>query len=161
MLVYEIYKAFESFKVPYVLVGGYALAFHNIVRATMNVDLVIKLDLESLEKAEAALKSINLQSRVPIRAQDVFKFRKEYIEKRNMIAWSFVDYKDPGRQVDLLITLEIKDIKVDKISVAGIKIPVASLADLLKMKKISGRPQDLIDIVSIENKIEEKKNDKK
>ena len=111
MLVYEIYKAFESFKVPYVLVGGFALAFHNIVRATMDVHLVIKLDLESLEKAEAALKSIDLQSRVPIRAQDVFKFRKEYIEKRNMIAWSFVDYKDPGRQVDLLITLDIKDIK--------------------------------------------------
>ena len=40
-------------------------------------------------------------------------------------------------------------------------MPVASLDDLLKMKKAAGRPQDLIDIVSIEKKIEENKNGQK
>ena len=157
MLVYEIHNAFEKFNIPYAIVGGYALAFHQIVRATIDVDLVIKLDLETFQKAEEALKSIGLQSRIPVRAKDVIQFRKDYIEKKNLIAWSFVDYKNPMRQVDILITTDIKSIKVEKISVGGLKMSVISLKDLMKMKKAAARPQDLRDVEMIENKMNEKK----
>ena len=58
MLIYEIHKAFEEHKIPYVIVGGYALAFHQIVRATVDVDLIIKLDLDTFEKAEKASRNI-------------------------------------------------------------------------------------------------------
>lgn len=34
--------------------------------------------------------------------------RKEYIENRNLIAWSFVDYQNPSRQVDILITKDLR-----------------------------------------------------
>ncbi len=161
MLIYEIHKAFEIHEVPYVIIGGYALAFHEIVRATFDVDLVIKLDLSTFEKAEAALKSINLQSRIPVNAKEIIQFRQEYITKRNLVAWSFVDYKNPIRQVDLLVTMDISSIKVENISVAGTKLPVASLKDLLKMKKLAARPKDLIDIIAIEKKLKEKKYGKK
>ena len=108
MLIHDLHDAFAKEKIDYVIVGGYALAFHDLVRNTVDIDLVLKLDLESFEKAERALKSIGLQSRIPIRAKDVIQFRKEYIENKNLIAWSFVDYKDPMRQVDILITTDIK-----------------------------------------------------
>ena len=157
MLVYEIHTIFEKYKIPYAIVGGYALAFHRIVRATIDVDLVIKLDLETFQKAEQALESIGLQSRIPVRAKDIIQFRQEYIDQRNLIAWSFVDYKNSLRQVDILITTDIKSIKVEKISVGGLKMSVISLKDLLRLKKAAGRPQDLRDVEMIENKLNEEK----
>lgn len=83
--------------------------------------------------------------------------RKEYIENRNLIAWSFVDYKNPLRQADILITKDLKDLDVEKITVGRRKIAVASLKDLLKMKEAAGRPQDLVDIQNIKEKLHEKK----
>ena len=156
MLIYEIHKVFEKHQIPYAVIGGYALAFHQIVRATVDVDLIMKLDLNTFEKAEEALKSIGLQSRIPVKAKDIINFRKEYIKNHNLIAWSFVDYQNPIRQVDILITADIKSFKIEKITVGGLKIPVISLADLLKMKKKSGRPQDLLDVEMIQQRMKEK-----
>ncbi|HEY8269813.1 MAG TPA: hypothetical protein VIG33_02925 [Pseudobdellovibrionaceae bacterium] len=97
MLLYQITDIFDISKIKYALVGGYALALHGLVRATMDVDLVLNLKQSDFEQAETALGKIDLQSRLPIRAQDIIKMRKEYIENRNLIAWSFVDYKNPTR----------------------------------------------------------------
>lgn len=157
MLLYEIIDIFDREKLNYALVGGYALALHGIVRATIDIDIVLSLKLADYELAEKCLAEIGLTSRIPVRAQDIIKMRKEYIENRNLIAWSFVDYKNPLRQVDILIIKDLKNLETVNISVAGKKIPVATLKELLKMKTISGRPQDLIDIESIKKKLNEKK----
>lgn len=157
MLLYELIDAFDKVKLKYALVGGYALALHGLVRATVDVDFVLSLKLGDFELAEKTLAKLSLQSRLPIRAQDIIKMRKEYIEKRQLIAWSFVDYKNPARQVDILITMDFKDLQTEKISVGGRKIVVASLEDLLKMKMAAGRPQDLVDIQNIKERLNEKK----
>ncbi len=157
MFLYEITDEFERQKLKYAIVGGYALAIHGIVRATMDVDIVLHLLQSQFELAELALKKLGLTSRLPIRAQDVIKLRKEYIENRNLIAWSFVDFQNPSRQVDILITKELSDLKPVKIKVGNRKINVASLEDLLKMKQEAGRDQDLIDVKNIREKLSEKK----
>lgn len=157
MLLYEITDIFEQSHLKYAIVGGYALALHGLVRATMDVDIVLKLKQADFELAEELLGKIGLQSRLPIRASDVIKMRVEYIENRNLIAWSFVDYKNPSRQVDLLITKDLKDLDTERISVGGRKIHVVTLRQLLEMKIESGRPQDLIDVKNIQEKINAKK----
>lgn len=157
MLIYQITDAFELNKLKYAIVGGYAMALHGVVRATMDVDLVIRLEQSTFEKAERILNQIGLSSRLPVRAQDLIKMREEYIENRNLVAWSFVDFKDPSRQVDILITLDVQDLDVERMSVGGRKISVVSLDELIKMKTEAGRPQDLIDL----SKLKEKRNEKK
>jgi nucleotidyltransferase AbiEii toxin of type IV toxin-antitoxin system len=149
MFLYELTDAFNAAKLKYALVGGYALALHGLVRATMDVDFVLSLTQNDFELAEKTLGKIGLQSRLPVRAQDIIKMRKEYIENRNLIAWSFIDYKNPSRQVDIIITKDLKDMDTLKISVGGRKLSVASLQELLKMKTEAGRPQDLVDIENI------------
>nr|BFD66512.1 hypothetical protein HAGR004_15340 [Bdellovibrio sp. HAGR004] len=156
MFIFEITDAFNAAKLKFAVVGGYALALHGLVRATMDVDFVLSLTKEDFELAEKTLQKVGLQSRIPVRAQDLISMRQEYIENRNLIAWSFVDYKDPSRQVDILITKDLKTMEIEKVSVGGRKIPVASLHELLKMKTESGRPQDLIDIENIKAKLREK-----
>ena len=156
MFLYQLIDSFEAHKVDYTIVGGYALALHGIVRATMDVDFVLSMRQSDYERAELALKKIGLQSRLPIRAQDVFKMRKEFIEKRNLIAWSFVDFSNPSRQVDILITKDLRKLEVQKISVGGRKVSVVSLKELMKMKIESGCPQDLVDVQSIKKKLGDK-----
>lgn len=157
MLLYEITDAFEKTKLKYAVVGGYALALHGLVRATMDVDLVLSLRQADFELAEKALGSLGLKSRLPVRAQDIIKMRQEFIDERNLIAWPFVDYKNPSKQVDIIITVDLRDLETEKVSVGGRKITVASLKDLLKMKTAAGRPQDLVDIKNIQEKLREKK----
>ena len=143
-------------KLKYAIVGGYALALHGIVRATIDIDLILSLKLQDFELAEKALNKLGLQSRLPIHAKDVITMRKEYIQKRNLLAWSFVDYQDPTRLVDILILKDLKDIRTQKKMVGKNKIVVASLEELLKMKQAAKRPQDLIDITKIQEKLREK-----
>lgn len=158
MFLYELVDAFQTAKLKFALIGGYALAVHGLVRATIDIDFAIHLTQNDFQLAEKTLLKIGLQSRLPIRATDIIKMRKEYIEERNLIAWSFVDYKNPTKQVDILITKDIRDMDIEKVSIGGRKIPVASLKELLKMKQESGRPQDLIDIKNIKAKLNEKKS---
>lgn len=157
MLLYELTDAFEKSKLKYAVVGGYALALHGLVRATVDVDFVLSLTMQDFQIAEKTLSKLSLQSRLPLRAEDIIKMRQEYIDKRNLLAWSFVDFKNPSRQVDILITKDLKDLKVQNISVGNRKIRVASLEELLKMKIEAGRPQDLIDVKNIKEKLNEKK----
>lgn len=157
MFFYEVCDAFHFARVPFVVVGGYAMALHGMVRATMDVDLVLNLKLEDFEKAERVLGELGLKSRIPVRAQDIIKMREEYIKQRNLIVWSFVDYKNTTRQIDILINKNLKDLEVEVLSFAGRKIPVVSLVELARLKKEAGRPQDLLDLENIKRILDEKK----
>jgi hypothetical protein len=156
MLLYEVTDKFHELKLKYAIIGGYALALHGMVRATIDVDFVISLKLEDFELAEKALAEIGLRSRLPVRAHEVFKMRKEYIENRNLLAWSFVDYANPARQVDILITKDLRRLETQIIRVGGRKISIVSLKELLRMKREAGRPQDLVDVEKIKEKLNKK-----
>jgi hypothetical protein len=157
MLLFQIIDAFKEKKIPFAVVGGYALALQGLVRSTVDVDLVLNLKLSDFSHAEAALKEIGLTSRIPVRAKDVISMREEFIEKKNLVEWSFVDFAEPSRQVDIIITENLRDLKTTTISVGTRKLSVATLEELIRMKTVSGRPQDLVDIENIRKKIHGKK----
>ena len=153
MLLKKLVKSLQRYDVDYAIVGGYAVALHGAVRGTVDVDLVVNVDEESLAKAERALNDIGLKSRLPVSARDVAGFRDEYIQNRNMKAWSFINADDPTEVVDIVITDSLKDLNTIKKKVAGIAITVLAIRDLIEMKRRSGRPQDLEDIKSLEKLI--------
>ncbi len=126
------------------------MALHGAVRGTMDIDFVISLQPKCLEAAESALNSIGLTSRIPVTHAEISKFRKEYIEKRNLIAWGFIDKKDPTRIVDLLLTVDISKQKIVIKEVRGVPIKILSIQSLIKLKKSAGRPQDFEDIKALE-----------
>jgi len=149
MFLLDLCSAFKKNKIEFVLVGGYAVALHGAVRGTVDVDLAISLSEKSFVLAEKTLLALGLTCRQPLKATEVFHFRKEYAEKRNLIAWSFVDVKNPMKQLDILILEDAKKIKKAIKKVGGISIPIAALNDLIKMKTRSGRPQDLEDVKAL------------
>ena len=149
MLIHATCKALKEAKVPYAIVGGHAVALHGAVRGTVDIDFIIKWTLGNLKKAEKALTSIGLVSRLPINAESVFQFRDEYIQNRNLIAWNFYDPLNQANQVDLVITDDLANVSVERFRTAQADIRVLSKPDLIAMKKKSGRPQDLEDIKAL------------
>lgn len=150
MFILKITKALDKAKIDYAVVGGVALALHGVARGTMDLDLVIRLSLHDFEKIEEVLLELGFQSRIPVDAKMVFQFRKEYIENKNLLAWSFYNPKLPYEILDILLIHDLKKIKTKKIDVLNYKINVASIENLIAMKKQAGREQDLEDIKMLE-----------
>jgi len=146
----RVIRALETRKIPFALAGGYAVALHGAVRGTVDVDLVIRLQKADFVSAEAALKGIGLTPRLPVTAEEIFQFRREYIENRNLIAWSFVNIEHPIEIVDILLTEDLARHKIVRIRAGGCLVPVLDVADLIAMKKKAGRPQDLEDVRALE-----------
>jgi len=150
MFIKAVTDALNNANITYALVGGYAVALHGAVRGTIDLDFVIALEQTQYENVENALIGIGLVPRLPISAKDVFQFREEYIEKRNLIAWSFINQANPLEVVDIIITHDAKKMQTKTLLTDGMTIQIATKDELIKMKKASGRPQDLADVDALE-----------
>ena len=102
MFIYKVVEILQNYNIEYAIAGGYAVALHGAVRGTVDIDLVIKLDKNILLKIEYAFKEIGLQSRLPLKGEEVFNFREEYIKNRNLIAWNFININNPAESVDIV-----------------------------------------------------------
>ena len=119
----------------YAVVGGYAVALHGAVRGTLDVDIALRWTLDDLRKAEHALHQAGLVSRLPISADDVHKFRDEYIKNRNLVAWNFYNPENLAEQLDIIITYDAKGRRTLKKQLPSTRIPVLNKPDLIAMKK--------------------------
>jgi hypothetical protein len=152
MFIHEICSALDKGGVTYAVVGGYAVALHGAVRGTVDVDVAIQWTLKNLKNTENAFKQLGLISLIPITAENLFHFREEYIQNRNLIAWNFYDPANPLHQVDIIINYDLKGVSHTKpIKTPSGTIRVLSLNDLIEMKQASGRPQDLEDVKALKN----------
>ncbi|MGC2595067.1 MAG: hypothetical protein WA347_02160 [Rhabdochlamydiaceae bacterium] len=152
MFIHDICSALDKAEVSYAIVGGYAVALHGAIRGTVDVDVAIQWSLKNLQNTERAFKQLGLVSLLPITAETLFHFKEEYIQNRNLIAWNFYAPSNPLNQVDIIINYDLKSVrntKTIKTSLGTIRI--LSLEDLIKMKKASGRPQDLEDVKALNN----------
>lgn len=150
MLLHEVASSLDEAGVPYAVAGGYAVALHGAVRGTVDVDLVLRFRKADFLAAESALRALGLSPRLPVAAAEVFDFREEYVKNRNLVAWTFVDSRDPSRLVDVVITHDLAQMKATRIKLGRHSVSVLSIPDLIAMKKEAGRPQDLEDIRALE-----------
>jgi len=150
MFIHTICLALSKAKIPYAIVGGFAVALHGAVRGTVDVDLVIEWSLKNLQKTERVLKEMGLVSFHPINADSVFHFRDEYIKNRHMIAWNFYDPHNPTKQIDIIINYDLSNAHTKTVRTREGSIKVLSRDDLIRMKEASGRPQDLADVKALE-----------
>jgi len=153
-LLERVVAAFDRDDVPYALVGGLAVALHGAPRGTMDVDCIIRHTEADFIACERALRSIGLVPRLPVTAKEVFQFRAEYIARRNLIAWSFINVSNPMEVVDVIITHDAATLSIVSKRFRLGKIRVLALKDLVAMKRLSGRPQDIEDIKMLEAMLE-------
>ena len=149
MFVLRVAKALDQARVPYALVGGYAVALHGALRATVDVDLILRHREKDFRGAEKVFHGLGLQSRLPVTASEVFRFREEYLRNRNLRGWTFVNPARPSEIVDVILGEDLSLMKVERKKVQAHVLKVVSMSDLMRMKRESGRPQDREDLKAL------------
>jgi len=166
ILYEEEFKALNRAGINYAVCGGAAVVFFGFSRLTIDLDLIVSLEKENLEKLYDVLMRLNYKPKVPIKKEDFVQ--KEKLEalgrEKNMKVVSFYNMKDPMKVIDTGVNLpnitEIlkrkRDVKVN----SDFKIPLILIDDLIKMKEDVGREQDLIDVAQLKKIKQYEKNKK-
>jgi len=142
--------------VRYLIVGGLAVNLYGIPRVTQDIDIIISMDRENIIKINEALKELNYVPRLPVNPNDLADKNKlkEWIDEKNLKAFSFYHRTESFKVIDIVIVQPLdfneafkrKTIK----KVGSIEVYLASIDDLIAMKKQVGRAQDLSDITLLE-----------
>jgi predicted nucleotidyltransferase len=145
-----IFEALNDHGVRYVVVGGLAVVLHGHPRLTGDVDLMVDLAEDQARKTVAALTAIGLLPGVPVDPAGFAdaSVRRSWIE-RNMLVLNFCD-ADTGRSVDLFVEnpVDFEEIwtRSEVSDYRGVPVRIASIPDLIDLKRRAGRPEDLFDI---------------
>lgn len=157
MSVFEpIFKILHAAGVRYVVVGGLATVLHGYARLTADVDLAVDLAPEEATKMIQALVAKGFRPQVPVLPEEFANpmVREVWFREKNMRAFSLVDPTNPMRVVDLLLKPEVPFEELlarsQEVMLNRTKIRIASIDDLIALKRHAGRPQDLADIEQLE-----------
>ena len=157
MAVFEpLFQALNDAGVRYVLVGGLAVVLRGHARLTVGVDLVVDLDAGQARKAIDTLVAMGLQPRVPVNPRDFAdrSVREAWIRDRGMQVFSMFDPSNPMRVVDLFVDhpvpFEALWTRAEELELRNTTVRVASIPDLIYLKRLAGRPQDQSDIEQLE-----------
>jgi hypothetical protein len=152
-----IFAALESAQVRYVTVGGVAVVLHGHARFTADLDIVVDLAPTAAADAIEALTSIGFHPRLPVEAEGFADptIRERWITQQGMTVFSMWDPDDPLRSVDLFVEqpIDFEDLWARSVvvDIDGTPVRVASIEDLIHLKRIAGRPVDLEDIAALES----------
>jgi hypothetical protein len=150
--MYNLLAALSGGKIDYVLVGGLAVALHGYQRVTMDVDVVLALDDENLEKFVDCAKRANLKPVPPIpidSLRDAALIDRWHREK-GMLAFALRGPEIMATVIDVLVRpmVSFEELKRNAVTkrIGPLSIPVASIDDLITLKTGTGRNKDVLDI---------------
>ena len=131
-------RAFEEQNLEYVLIGATAMGFHGLVRATEDVDLLIRPTPENVERLRRALRVVysgdsNIEE---IRAEDLlgeYPAVRYYPLKGELFFDILTRLGDAARYET--VESEIKEVE-------GVRVRIATPQALYKLKKDTVRPID-------------------
>lgn len=157
VLFEPVLAALVRHDVPFVVVGGVAVVLHGHPRLTADLDLVIDLATEHVDDAVRVLTQLGLRPRLPLDPRDLGDpdVRRGWIEERHLRVVSFHDPDDPLREVDVFADPPVPypDLRAraDLVRLGELTVPVAAIDDLIVMKRLAGRPQDLADVAALQD----------
>lgn len=138
----DLLAEFAEANVEFLLVGGQALALHGHPRFTKDADIWLRDTPENLARAVAALRAFGapestISALVPSQGLDVI--------------WM----GHPPARIDLMKQVPGGDFEAAWITratftVRGVSVPVVARMELVRLKRASGRPQDLLDAELLE-----------
>jgi hypothetical protein len=150
-------RCFAEAGVRYVLVGGLAVNAHGVIRSTKDMDICPDPERSNLERLAATLRDLEATqmgmedfeaAEMPFDPTDVEDLAQggnfrlgTRLGDLDVMQWlSGVDGElaYPVLSADLML-----------VELAGLEVPVCSLANLRAMKRAAGRPQDLQDLADL------------
>ena len=138
----EFFQLLNANSVRYLIIGGYAVAYHGYPRYTKDVDIWIRINPENAEQVVKTLKDFGFAS-LGLKAED-------FLAPDTIIQLGYA----PNR-IDLIMGVPGVDFKEcydnrNEEEIDGVKLNFIDLAGLKKSKKASGRTQDIADIENLD-----------
>jgi hypothetical protein len=142
-------RVLHRWKVEYVVIGGIAATFQGSTTITRDFDICYSRERANMERLTSALRELNAR----LRGVDVdVPFQLDAASLRNGLNFTFKtkhgDFDclgDPGGGFDY----ELLKRNADQMDVGGWKVMVASLDDLITMKRAAGRNKDRIEVENL------------
>jgi Aminoglycoside-2''-adenylyltransferase len=138
----EFFQLLNANEVRYLIVGGYAVAYHGYPRYTRDIDIWVWIDQDNAQKVVKTLGDFGFAS--------LGLMVKDFLEPDTIIQLGYA----PNR-IDLIMGLpgvEFEDCYPKRVEedVDGVRLPFIDLESLKKSKQASGRLQDLADFENLE-----------
>ena len=138
----ELLKLFTDHKVDFIIVGGYALAFHGHPRMTGDIDLLVGVEAGNSTKILSALKDFGFGS-LGLKESD-------FSESGQVVQLGY-----PPKRIDIMTSIDgvsWKQIKKNAIHscLDDLSVNFISLSDFLQNKRATARPKDLADAEALE-----------
>lgn len=131
------------------MIGGIAATFQGSTTITRDLDVCYSRKRENLERLAAALRELDVKLRG---APESVPFRLDAATLRNGLNFTFTTRHgnfdclgDPGGRLDYDLLLANADV----MQVGEINVKVASLDDLIRMKRAAGRIKDRIEVENL------------
>jgi len=156
MKIAELLQSLADARVDYVLVGGLAVQLHGFLRATVDIDLVLAMNDANLDRFIEVAKRFGLKPVIPVpidalkNAAQIDQWHRE----KGMLAFALREPRVGGSVIDVLVR---PDISFDTLrsgavegKLFGRQVSIASIDDLIGMKRIANRPKDQLDVAALE-----------
>ena len=139
----ELLNLFKKHNVRYLIIGGYAVMRYSEPRFTKDLDLLVAVDEENARAVYNSLKEFG----APLQNLSPEDFAEEGY---------FYQMGSPPLRVDVLMSIPgISFAEAWKnretVMIAETEMQFISKSDLIKAKRASGRPQDLLDLENLEH----------
>ena len=138
----EFIECLNKHKAEYLVVGGYAVAFHGHPRYTKNLDIWIRVSAENADKLLKAINDFGFSS---------LGLTKNDFETPELI----IQLGNPPNRIDIITTasgIKFEDSYPHRIveNIEGLEVNFIDIENLKINKKATGRHQDLADIENLE-----------
>ncbi len=147
----SILKSLEKQNVEYILIGGVAVILHGFERLTRDIDIIVKMTSENIEKLCKALASI-------FEDPSIDEITLEDLKKYPVLRYGTPDdfYIDIMARIGEIASYE--NLEYEIIDYQNIKIKIVTPEKLYKLKKHSVRQRDQMDAFFLQNLIEERES---
>jgi hypothetical protein len=156
MKIAELLQSLSGESVQYVLVGGLAVQLHGFMRSTFDIDLVLAMNDGNLTRFIAVAKRYGLVPSIPVPIDTLRDANQieQWHRGKGMLAFALREPQVGGSVVDILVRPNVPFEQLMANAVAGElfaqKIWIASIDDLITMKRIANRAKDQLDIAALE-----------
>lgn len=149
--------------VRFVVVGGTAVILHGVPRTTADLDLVVDLEPANLRRLVSAMNRLGYRPRAPVEAEDLCdpEQRKAWIADKGMRAFTFHLPGHPLSDIDILIDSPLDfaelSLRAERVDAGGLLLHIAGIEDLIRMKVVAARDQDLADADALRRLLEDRR----
>jgi len=154
-------SALQQAGVRYLIAGGLAVNAHGYLRFTKDVDVVLQLVPDNIQRAFAALGTLGYRPLVPITAARFAddRQRESWARDKGMVVLQFWSDSHRETPVDMFVSEPFgfeEEYRRALVKPLGqVEVRFVTLPTLIRMKQAAGRPQDRIDMEYLRKRLED------